>query len=97
MGLAPRPYTPTHLVCTVFGPLLTALQLHQHGTYDFCNQYVNSTLKNIHTLLLDFLFSDWLVIKYAECIENVKCIPGTAPRMHIVLLVPSRASERHID
>ena len=28
-------------------------------------------IKPNHTLLLHFLFSDWLVSKYAECIENV--------------------------
>ena len=28
----------------------------------------------ILTLQLDFLFSDWLSSKYAECIENVHCI-----------------------
>ena len=27
----------------------------------------------IHTLQLNFLFSDWLSSKYAECIENVYC------------------------
>ena len=27
-------------------------------------------LKGIHTLPLNFLFSDWLVSKYTECIEN---------------------------
>ena len=30
---------------------------------------LNISLKSIHTLLLNFLFSDWLVSKYAECIE----------------------------
>ena len=30
-----------------------------------------AALLRIHTLLLNFLFSDWLVRKYAECIENV--------------------------
>ena len=27
----------------------------------------------IHTLQLNFLFSEWLFSKYAECIENVHC------------------------
>ena len=27
----------------------------------------------IHTLQLNFLFSDWLFSKYAECIKNVHC------------------------
>ena len=35
-------------------------------------------LTNIHTLQLNFLFSDWLFSKYAECIENVHCTPQTA-------------------
>ena len=53
-------------------------------------------LKLIHTLQLDFLFSDWLFSKYAECIENVYCTPQTAPRLHEVLLVCDPACERHI-
>ena len=35
----------------------------------------------IHTLQLNFLFSDWLFRKYAECIENVHCTARTAPRL----------------
>ena len=37
--------------------------LQQHRVYH--------TLLIIHTLLLNFFFSDWLMCKYAECIENV--------------------------
>ena len=40
-----------------------------------------SWLTLIHTLQLNFLFSDWLLSKYAECIENVHCTPRTAPRL----------------
>ena len=46
---------------------------------------------------LNFLFSDWVYSKYAECIENVHCTPLTAPRLHEVLLVRDRARECHID
>ena len=34
----------------------------------------------IHTLQLNFLFSDWFFSKYAECIEYVQCTLHTAPR-----------------
>ena len=51
----------------------------------------------IHTLPLNFLFSDWLFCKYAECIENVHCTLRTAPSLHKVLLVHDRACECHID
>ena len=51
----------------------------------------------IHTLQLNFLFSDWLFRKYAECFENVHCTPRTAPRLREVLLVRDRVRERHID
>ena len=56
----------------------------------------------IHTLELNFLFSDWLFSKYAECIENVHCtprtVPQTVPRLCEVLLVCALiARERHID
>ena len=37
--------------------------------------------KGIHTLQLNFLFSDWLFSKYAECIENVHCTLLTAPKL----------------
>ena len=54
-------------------------------------------LITIHTLQLNFLLSDWLFSKYAECIENVHCTPRTAPRLREVLLVRDLARERHID
>ena len=34
---------------------------------------VSVLLNRIHTLQLNFLFSDWLFNKYAECFENVHC------------------------
>ena len=43
--------------------------------------YKEDTLIKIHTLQLNFLSSDWLFSKYAECIENVHCTPRTAPRL----------------
>ena len=47
---------------------------------------------------MNFLFSDRLFSKYAECIENVHCTPRTAPRLREVLLVRDRRErERHID
>ena len=57
----------------------------------------NYALILIHTLQLNFLFSDWLLSKYAECVENVHCTPRTAPRLCKVLLVRDRTRERHID
>ena len=42
---------------------------------------INTVLKNIHTLQLNFLFSNWLCSKYTECIENVHFTPRTAPRL----------------
>ena len=54
-------------------------------------------LIKIHTLPLNFLLSDWLLSKYAECIENVHCTPRTAPRLREMLLVRDLAHERHID
>ena len=51
----------------------------------------------IHTLQFNFLFSDWLFSKYAECIEYVYCTPRTTPRLRELLLVSDRALERHID
>ena len=45
------------------------------------------------TLKLNFLFSDWLLSKYAEYIENVHYTPRTAPRLREVLLVRNRARE----
>ena len=60
-----------------------------------------SRLGSIHTRQLNFLFSDWLFSKYAECIENVHCTPRTAPRLRLglceVLLVRDLAREHHID
>ena len=44
-------------------------------------------LFDIHTLQLNFLLSDWLFSKYAECIENAHCTPRTASRLREVLLV----------
>ena len=55
------------------------------------------TLSPIHTLQLNFLFSDWLFSKYAECIENVHCTPRTAPRLLEVLLVRDPPLARPID
>ena len=52
---------------------------------------------SIHTLQLNFLFSDWLFSKYEKCIENVHCTPLTAPKLHEVLLVRDRGRDRHID
>ena len=49
------------------------------------------------TRLLNFLFFDWLVSKYAECIENIQCTPRSAQRLRIMLLVRDRARDRHID
>ena len=54
-------------------------------------------MDDIHTLHLNFLLSDWLFNKHAECIENVYCTPRTAPRLREVLLVRDRGRERHID
>ena len=51
----------------------------------------------IHTLQLNFLFSDWLFRKYVECIKSVQNTPRTAPRLREVLLVRDRVRERHID
>ena len=51
---------------------------------------VKFALISIHTLQLNFLFSDWLFSKYAECIENVHCASRTAPRLHEVLFVRDR-------
>ena len=56
----------------------------------------HESLVKIHTLQLNFLFSDWFFSKYAECIENVHCTPRTAPRLREVLLVRDRERERHI-
>ena len=33
----------------------------------------------LHTLQLNFLLTDWLFSKYAECIENVHCTPRLRP------------------
>ena len=54
---------------------------------DLFQETINKTIKNwltltiIHTRQLNFLFSDWLFSKYAECIKNVHCTPRTAPRL----------------
>ena len=55
--------------------------------------FLCGSLKMIHTFQLNFLFSDWLFSKYAECIENVHC----TPRLREVLLVRDRVRERHIN
>ena len=39
---------------------------------------ISQTLTFIHTLQLNFLFSDWLLSKYTECIENFHCTPRPA-------------------
>ena len=49
-------------------------------------------LDSIHTLQLNFLFSDWLLSKNTECIENVYCTLRTVPRCFCVI-----QRERHID
>ena len=54
-------------------------------------------LTPVHTLQVDFLFSDWLFSEYAESIENVHCTPRTAPRLRDVLLVRDCARDCHID
>ena len=51
----------------------------------------------IHTLQLNFMFSDWLFGNYAECIENVQCNPRTVPRMFEVLLLRDPACDHHIN
>ena len=61
-----------------------------------CAIFWSHALKIIHTLQIDFLFSDWLFSKYAGCIGNVHCTPRTAPRLREVLLVRDRARERHM-
>ena len=43
---------PLSVYCSLFGPLLTVLPLHQRGASDSWNQYVNDTLKNTHGLAL---------------------------------------------
>ena len=78
------------------------LTLYCHGKTHLQNKYNcydfdQSHLIHIHTLQLNFLLSDWLFSKYAECIENVHCTPCTAPRLRGVLLVRDLARERHID
>ena len=51
----------------------------------------------IHTLQLNFLFSDLLFSKYVDCIKNVHCTPRTTSSLREVLLVRDRMCERHID
>ena len=63
---------------------------HQSNILCVLNVFV--VLMEIHTLQLNFLFSDWLS-KYAECIENVHCTPRTAPRLPKVLLVRDRVRD----
>ena len=63
----------------------------------FLDFKIPSALILIHTPQLNFLFSDWLFSKYAECVENAHCTPHTAPRLHKVLSVYDRARERPID
>ena len=54
-------------------------------------------MATIHTLKVDFLFSDWLFSKYAECIENVHCTLRTVPRLREVLLVSESVRDHQID
>ena len=51
------------------------------------NFVFKSYVLKIHTLQLNFLFSDWLFSKYVECIGDVHCTPGTAPRLREGLVV----------
>ena len=51
----------------------------------------------IHTLQLNFLFSDWFFSKYVECIENVQYTLRTVPRLREVLLLCDRTRDHHID
>ena len=61
----------------------TGNQYIEDNESDIVNENYMSTdaLNDIHTLQLNFLLSDWLFSKYAECIENVHCTPRTAPRL----------------
>ena len=60
----------------------SALYLMQGLGESYCKS------KNIHTLQLNFLFSDdWFFSKYTECIENVHCTKRTAPRQRMVFLI----------
>ena len=68
----------------------TSIQIH-------IRQKKLNYLMMFHTLQLNFLFSDWLFSKYAECIENFHCIPRTANRLREMLLVRDHKRERHID
>ena len=53
-------------------------------------------LLSIHTLQLDFLFSDWFCFKYAECIENAKCTVYFAQTARGAF-VRDRRYDHHID
>ena len=64
------------------GTLKTNSREEQNQTPIFSASSCNDSLsKRIHTLQLNFLFSDWLFTKYAQCIENVHWTPRTAPRL----------------
>ena len=60
-------------------------KLHQSGSLHWGKDWYtlrhSPVIKQIHTLQLNFWFSDWLFSKYAECIENVHCTPRSAPRL----------------
>ena len=62
-----------------------------------CLLHTVTFIRGIHTPQLNFLLSDWLFSKYAECIENVHCTPRTAPRLREVLLVRDLARKCHVD
>ena len=76
-------------------PLFLPIQVHFSKNTPICaktrtsfkGQYFTNFIihhlhmTSFHTLQLNFLLSDWLFSKYAECIENVHCTPRTACRL----------------
>ena len=71
-------------VCTVTAATFPSCRWYELGHKILLNPSCGThayRMTNIHTLQLNFLFSDWLFSKYAECIENVHCTLRTAPRL----------------
>ena len=44
-------------------------------------------LEKNHILPHNFLYFDWFVSKYTECVENAQCAPHTVPRLPEILPV----------